>query len=113
MPSAKKSTASTTKKSAKKPSAKRPAPARTATKTSVKRVSPARSAHRSFRVSRESEPFFTFRITHQTLYWLILCGLVLALGAWVLSINNKVQHIYDQIDQATESEMVMPVVKKK
>ena len=109
MSAAKKSNATSTKK----PAVKRAAPKRPATKTTVKRATPASASHRSFRVTRESEPFFTFRITHQTVYWLILCGLVLALGAWVLSINNKVQHIYDQIDQATESEMVMPVMKKK
>lgn len=109
MPAAKKSTASTTKKS----TAKRAAPKRPATKTTVRRAKPARSTHQSFRLSQESEPFFTFRITNQTIYWLVLCGLVLALGAWVMTINNKVQQIYDQIDQSTQTDTATPIVKKK
>jgi hypothetical protein len=42
--------------------------------------------------------FFTFKFTYQTVYWLILCTLVLALGIWVIDLNVKVQKIYDQID---------------
>lgn len=44
--------------------------------------------------------FFTFKFTYQTVYWLILCTLVLALGVWVIDLNVKVQKIYDQIDMS-------------
>ena len=37
-------------------------------------------------------------MTHQTFYWAVLAILVLALGIWVVTINDKVQRIYDQID---------------
>ena len=105
----------TTKKMTKKPAAKK-APARSAAKTTVKRVSrPSKTvAMRSFAPARPSEPFFTFRITHQTLYWLVLAGIVLLLGLWVVNINTKVQRIYDQID-ATNSvinSMPDPAVQK-
>jgi hypothetical protein len=53
---------------------------------------------RSFALAHQTEPFFTFRITHQTLYWSILAVMVLALGIWVMNINDKVQRMYDQID---------------
>jgi len=53
---------------------------------------------RSFRTARSSEPFFTFRITYQTFYWLILAVIAVGLAAWVTSISIRVQHIYDQID---------------
>lgn len=84
-------------------------------KTVVRKVSASpRPAVRSFRRSHP-DPFFTFRMTHQTLYWFILCAFVLGLGLWVISINEKVQHIYDQIDQtnaATDAIYVPLKVKK-
>lgn len=52
----------------------------------------------SFRVAKPEQPFFTFRITRQTLYWLILSVAVLSLGVWMITINQRVQEIYDQID---------------
>lgn len=54
---------------------------------------------RSFKRVPDTEPFLTFRITHQTVYWLILCALVLGLGIWVTYLNIQVQQIYDQIDR--------------
>lgn len=95
---------STSRSAAKKPAAKR-APAKKPTTTKVTRASqPAESAHTSFRVSKHSkEEFFTFRVTRQTLYWLILSGIVLLLGLWVLNISLKVERIYDQIDSNTRA----------
>ena len=52
----------------------------------------------SFRPSRSPQPFMTFRVTRQTVYWLVFGVVVLALGAWVVHLNYKVQAIYDQID---------------
>lgn len=97
MSAAKKSTSSSA-------TAKR-APAKKPTTTKVTRASqPAESAHTSFRVSKHSkEEFFTFRVTRQTLYWLILSGIVLLLGLWVLNISMKVERIYDQIDSNTRA----------
>lgn len=50
----------------------------------------------------EAAPFFTFRVTRQTVYWLILCGMVLALGVWVVNINSEIQNIYDQIESSNQ-----------
>lgn len=87
-----------TAKAAKKVATKK-APARPIAKTTVKHVAkPKTPAMQSFVPAPASEPFLTFRITNQTLYWLILAALVLALGMWVTSINIKVQNIYDSID---------------
>ncbi len=94
------------KKVVKKPAVKR-APAKShATTTTVKKAAPA--PVRSFRAAPRSEPFFTFRITHQTLYWIILAVVVVTLAAWVLSISIKVQHIYDQIDATNEASYQVP-----
>jgi hypothetical protein len=103
----------TTKKTTKKPAAKKTtkaAPARSVSKTTVKRVTnPAKTAEmRSFAPARPVEPFFTFRISHQTLYWLVLAGIVLGLGIWVVNINDKVQRIYDQIDQTNSTINALP-----
>ena len=109
MPAAKKP-ASKAKAAAKKPAVRR-APAKSRNATSVKRVSTAPAPVRSFRPAKPDEPFFTFRITHQTVYWLILAVIVVSLAAWVLSISIKVQNIYDQIDatnRATENMRIMP-----
>lgn len=101
------------KATTKKPTAVKRAPAKpTAHKTTVRTVKKAAPANRrsmrSFRASRASEPFFTFRVTHQTMYWLILAFIVVGLAVWVLSISIRVQNIYDQID-ATNSRMMNTV----
>jgi len=70
-------------------------------KTATKKRSTAKSkpAHMdSFKLARDMPPFFTFRITQQSVYWLILSLLVLALGIWVVTLNVKVQSLYDQIE---------------
>ena len=103
----------TAKKAAKKPTTKK-VPAKAAARTSVKRVTKRTSAPamRSFAPARPSEPFFTFRITHQTLYWLVLAIVVLALGVWVTDISVKVQRIYDQIDATNAATDAMVIPKK-
>ncbi|HET8884415.1 MAG TPA: hypothetical protein VFM68_03010 [Candidatus Saccharimonadales bacterium] len=53
---------------------------------------------RSFRRSEETVPFFTYRFTTQTLYWIILGGLILALGLWVMTLNMQIQKLYDQVE---------------
>lgn len=100
MATAKKSSPKTTK-----PAVKRaPAKARATTKVTKKSSAAQSKSLRSFRPHRTSrEAFFTFRVTRQTLYWLILTGIVLLLGIWVMSISIKVQQIYDQIDASNES----------
>ena len=103
----------TAKKTTKKPAAKKTtkaAPARPASKTTVKRVTKSAKAPemRSFAPAPPAEPFFTFRISHQTAYWLVLAAIVLGLGVWVFNINDKVQRIYDQIDQTNSAINALP-----
>ena len=75
------------------------------TKKSVKKSEPS-----SFKQSSEATPFMTFKPTIQTVYWLILGIVVIALGAWVMYLNGKVQDIYDQIDMNTT--MLDTVIEK-
>lgn len=107
MATTKKAATKTTKKTTKK------APSRPAVKTTVRRASQSNAQVKSFTRVKETEPFFTFRITHQTLYWLILSLIVLALGMWVVNINDKVQRIYDEIDQANAVEQSITLPKNK
>ena len=102
------------KKAATKKTVKR-APSKPTTKTSVKRVSAKSSSAsvQSFKPAPLQEPFFTFRISHQTLYWTILALIVLILGVWVVNINIKVQQIYDQIDATNAASDAMIVPTKK
>lgn len=88
----------------KKPVAKKPAVKATASATHRTLKKPIKKhTAQSFKHSSEAMPFMTFRPTQQTAYWLILSVLVLALGAWVMYLNVKVQEIYDQIDMNTTS----------
>jgi hypothetical protein len=96
------------KKQVKKAPVKRAA-AKQVSKTTVRTKKAVAPEMRSFRAARTSEPFFTFRITHQTFYWLILAVIVVGLAAWVTSISIKVQHIYDQIDATNQSIYAAPV----
>lgn len=104
----------TAKKPAKKPATKK-APAKSAARTTIKRSTkrPVAPVMRSFAPARTTEPFFTFRITHQTLYWLVLAMIVLALGVWVTVISVKVQQIYDQIDETNAATDAMVIPKKQ
>ena len=97
MPAAKKSrtkTAATKRPAAKKPSVSKVKPAARASKSTA--------PMKSFKRTNNDLPFFTFRATSQTLYWLVLSGVVLVLGLWVNSINMRVQSIYDQIDASNQ-----------
>lgn len=70
-------------------------------KTSVSKS--ARPSERSLTRSSDSPSFFTLRITQQSIYWLILCLFILGLGVWVLTLNMKVQKIYDHADHTTSN----------
>jgi hypothetical protein len=78
-----------------------------AAKPTVKRKTktPAKPAMRSFVLTKDTPPFFSFRITHQTAYWAILSLLVLVLGVWVIMLNVKINQIYDhaQLDSSDNS----------
>jgi hypothetical protein len=79
------------------------------TKPPVKRKATKKAhaapAMRSFALAKDPQPFLSFRATHQTAYWGILCALILVLGIWVVVLNIKVHTIYNQlqINDTTET----------
>lgn len=81
----------------------------TAKKPAVKKktVSPEAQTVQSFRKCPEPQPFMTFKITQDTVYWLIICVLVFALGAWILKVQRDVMALYDQVEQMQISESII------
>ena len=55
-------------------------------------------ALRSFQVFEETAPFFTFKITEQTIYWAILSTYILLLSLWVLGMQLDVVRILDKVN---------------
>ena len=86
----------TTKKAAvKKAAPKRPA----AKKTTKKSSSAGLRTHVALRA--EETDFMTFRITRQTLYWLVLGAVVILFTIWLMRLQSDIQSLYDQIDANT------------
>ncbi len=67
-------------------------------KTSSKAISP--DSMRSFRRYPGEKPFFAFRISQQTFYWLIIGLLVLGIGILTIFLTIKLQIVYDRIETA-------------
>ncbi len=42
---------------------------------------------RSFRVSRDTLPFFGLRVTRQTAYWVILMMFIMIMQIWILTVQ--------------------------
>lgn len=55
------------------------------------------SEMRSFVRSPGPKPFVTFKFTQQTVYWLIIGGLILGFGIWVMYLTVRVHTLYDDI----------------
>lgn len=63
---------------------------------------------KSFRVAKESTPFLTFRLTKQTIYWLILSAVVVAFTLWLLKLQSDIQDIYNNIDANSSAAIETP-----
>lgn len=64
----------------------------------------------------ESGEFMTFRLTRQTVYWLVLGAVVILFSIWILRLQNEVQSIYDKIETTqadAESTYIIPKDTKK
>ena len=96
--------ASTSKKT---PSANKSAVQKsTATKTNRKKKD---APMQSFRLSRECEPFMRFRITDQTIYWLIIAAISIAFVSWIFKVQNDIDELYLQIDRIQQQEVIVPI----
>ena len=64
-------------------------------KTSPKKAASKKQAVRSFRVYRDSEAFTSFRITRQTVYWIILVSFIIFVQLWILKLQIEVAMLLD------------------
>jgi inner membrane protein involved in colicin E2 resistance len=51
----------------------------------------------SFKVSKETKPFVSYRITDQTIYWSILLILIFGLALWILQIQININDVLNSI----------------
>ena len=93
----------TKKTSTKKTPAKKPSTARksTAKKSTKKPVASRMSLRNHVGLQREELAFFTFRITKQTVYWLVLGAVVIMFTLWLAKLQSDIQDLYDQVDAST------------
>lgn len=91
---------STTKKApVKKASTPRKSAAK---KSSAKKSASSRvSLRNQIGLRPEESSFFTFRITKQTLYWLVLGAVVIMFTLWLTKLQSDIQDLYDQVDAST------------
>ena len=54
---------------------------------------------KSFVIYRDPAPFFTFMVTDQTVYWLVLLTLITALSIWVLNIQIRILDIVNEVNE--------------
>ena len=77
---------------AKKTAVKKTAPKKTtARKSAAKRSSKKTPVFsQSFKVANEETPFLTFKITRQTVYWVILVAFIIFVQLWIISLQVEV-----------------------
>lgn len=94
---ASKSTRATTTRRPKAVAAKAPVARKsTAKKTAAKRSTKATSASmRSFHVAQNPTPFTSFKITRQTVYWVILIAFIIFAQLWIIKLQVEVANLID------------------
>jgi len=79
----------------------------------TKKKQPAKKAATTSLKKTNGSSFISFQFTQQSVYWIILSALVLALGAWVMYLTVKVNKIYDDMDSVTtQNSVIVPTHKK-
>lgn len=97
----------------KKPVSKTKAKATKVRSSAPRKKTTKKQAVRSFRVAKPDTPFMTFSITKQTAYWLVLAGVVLVFGIWLIKLQSDIQAIYDSIDATNAEQIDVPVKKQQ
>lgn len=102
----KKTTSKKSTAKAKAATPKKMATTSTATKKApiAKKTAPKKQQLQSFRVARESEPFMTFKLTQQTLYWLVIGVISVGFATWVYVIQKDINSLYVEIERMQTSD---------
>ena len=102
MATTKKTTTKSTPKKAAPKAAAKAAPKKTTTvkktvakkapakKTTAKKSTAAAASMKSFQVAKPADSFSTFRITRQTVYWIILVAFIVFAQLWILKLQIEV-----------------------
>lgn len=92
----------TTKKTTKKTVStkspvKKSAPKKTTAKKSAPRAKAAAKdpSFQSFKVAENQPPFSTFKITRQTVYWIILVSFIVLAQLWIIKLQVEVATLLD------------------
>lgn len=85
----------TTKKASSKKAPSKGKQGRALSPSSKKATSKKDSAVRSFRLTPETQAFTTFRITRQTIYWIILAAFIIFVQLWILKLQIEVATLLD------------------
>jgi cell division protein FtsL len=82
---------------------KKPTAARKAHKTPVKSKKSTKLSLLGARIKLQPEEneFMTFRVTRQTVYWLVLSLVIILFTLWLTRLQADIQDLYDQIDANT------------
>ncbi len=59
----------------------------------------------------ETAPFMRFKLTSQTLYWIVLGLVVIAFTMWLMNLQDSIQSLYDEIDATNTTSLQVPVNK--
>lgn len=88
-----------------KTSAQKKAPA--AKKVSAKK----QPKMQSFKLAKEPEPFMYFKITDQTIYWLIIAVMSITFVLWILKVQTDIDALYTQIEyMQQQDDLSQPLV---
>ena len=85
----------TTKKASSKKAPSKGKQGRASSPSSKKATSKKDSAVRSFHLTPETQAFTTFRITRQTIYWIILAAFIIFVQLWILKLQIEVATLLD------------------
>lgn len=79
------------------------APAKRSTKKTPSKTLPSQySIKESFRPTKNNPPFFTFKITIQTIYWTILVALIIFLQLMIIKEQLKAAEATQEANQTIE-----------
>lgn len=87
--------------------AKKKSPARKSTTKSTAARTRSTSTTRTVAAKRSDDHKFSeVRVSDQTVYWLIIGAAVVALAAWTLSLQLKLNDVYNNIEVTSDSTVV-------
>ena len=88
----------TAKSPVKKTTPKKKAVKKTPAKKAASKKSSAKAeqAYNSFKVSSNQTPFTNFRVTRQTVYWVVLIAFIIFAQLWILKLQIDVANLIDE-----------------